>query len=54
MSERIPCGDFNLEHDDWHPCSGCKYHKYSYEKNNCSLGNCCDDYDEYNPCGYRL
>jgi len=47
-------GDFNLEEDDWHPCSGCKYHKYSYGKNICSLGNCCDDYDEENPCGERF
>jgi Glu-tRNA(Gln) amidotransferase subunit E-like FAD-binding protein len=53
-SKIMPDGDFNLEYDDWHPCSGCKCHNYNYGKNNCSLGNFCDDYDEDNPCGYRL
>jgi hypothetical protein len=44
-------GDFNLECDDWHPCSCCKYHQYIHGKNMCTVGNCCDDYDEENPCG---
>jgi len=50
FSENMSYGNFNLSADNWHPCSGCKYHKYSYGKNNCSLGNYCDDHDEENPC----
>jgi hypothetical protein len=46
-------GNFNLEYDDWHPCSGCEFLKSSSGKNKCSLGNFCDDYDEENPCQDR-
>jgi hypothetical protein len=53
-SKKIQDGDFNLENDEWHPCSGCKYHNYGYGRNICSLGNYCDDHDEDNPCGERL
>lgn len=49
----ISDGGFNLEHDDSHPCSGCKFHNYSTGENNCLLENYCDDYDEDNPCNDR-
>jgi len=50
LSKRMPDIGFNFENDDWHSCSGCKYHNYNFGRNNCSLGNYCDDYDEENQC----